>query len=362
MFNKFTLNIFLILALIVFLGWLFSDIVIYFVISIILATILRPLTERISQIQIFRVRFPRVLAVLLSFLVFVSVIGLFVLLFVPLVSEQVQIIINIDFDRLTETILIPVKAVEDYLIQYRIIEGEQGFLDNIRETIISLVRSLDFSEILNFIFSFTGNLFVTVLAVSFITFFLAYQKGLLRDLFLAMIPNQYFELTISALNKIDKLLTNYLLGLLSQMFAVFTIAALGLTIAGVKYAVTIAVFAAIVNLIPYIGPLLGALFGIIVGLSTLSFANFGNEYWILILKIVSVFAAVQMTDNIIFQPVIFSKSVKAHPLEIFVVIFAGAALAGPVGMIAAIPVYTILRVTVVELWKGYQSYSIFKKH
>ena len=361
MLNKFTLNIFLILALVILLGWLFSNIVIYFVVSIILATILRPLTERISQIQIFRVRFPRALAVLLSFLVFVSVIGLFVLLFVPLVSEQVQIIVNIDFDRLTETILIPVKAVEDYLIQYRIIEGEQGFLDNIRETIISLVRSLDFSEILNFIFSFTGNLFVTVLAVSFITFFLAYQKGLLRDLFLAMIPNQYFELTISALNKIDKLLTNYLLGLLSQMFAVFTIAALGLTIVGVKYAVTIAVFAAIVNLIPYIGPLLGASFGIIVGLSTLSFANFGNEYWILILKIVSVFAVVQITDNIIFQPVIFSKSVKAHPLEIFVVIFAGAALAGPVGMIAAIPVYTILRVTVVELWKGYQSYSIFKK-
>ena len=124
-----------------------------------------------------------------------------------------------------------------------------------------MVRSLDFSEILNFIFSFTGNLFVTVLAVSFITFFLAYEKGLLRNLLLAMIPNRYFELTISALNKIDKLLTNYLLGLLSQMFAVFTIAVLGLTVVGVKYAVTIAVFAAIVNLIPYIGPLLAHYLG-----------------------------------------------------------------------------------------------------
>jgi predicted PurR-regulated permease PerM len=65
-------------------------------------------------------------------------------------------------------------------------------------------------------------------------------------------------------------------------------------------------------------------------------------------------------DNIVLQPLIFSKSVKAHPLEIFIIIFAGATLAGIPGMIAAIPVYTILRVSAVELYAGYKQYHIFR--
>ena len=95
----------------------------------------------------------------------------------------------------------------------------------------------------------------------------------------------------------------------------------------------------------------------------------GSEYLFLVLKVVSVFATVQLVDNLVLQPVIFSKSVKAHPLEIFIIIFAGATLGksisggaggGIVGMIAAIPTYTILRVSAMELYTGYRKYSIFK--
>ena len=69
---------------------------------------------------------------------------------------------------------------------------------------------------------------------------------------------------------------------------------------------------------------------------------------------------VQVTDNVLLQPLIFSKSVKAHPLEIFVIIFAGAKIAGIPGMIFAIPVYTIFRVSILEFFNGYKSYKIFK--
>ena len=80
----------------------------------------------------------------------------------------------------------------------------------------------------------------------------------------------------------------------------------------------------------------------------------------MVLKIFAVFAIVQLNDNLVFQPVIFSKSVKAHPLEIFIIIFVGATLGGVIGMIAAIPVYTIVRVSVVEFSIGYKQYQIFK--
>ena len=175
-----------------------------------------------------------------------------------------------------------------------------------------------------------------------------------------MIPNKYFEVSIAALNKIEKLLTNYLLGLSIQVFVIFSLASIGLTLMGVRYSLTIALFAALANLIPYAGPLLGSVFGIIVGLSTSSDLVTTNDYVFLIVKIVSVFSIIQLTDNIVLQPVIFSKSVKVHPLEIFVIIFAGASLAGIPGMIAAIPTYTIIRVSVVELRRGYKQYSIFR--
>jgi predicted PurR-regulated permease PerM len=175
-----------------------------------------------------------------------------------------------------------------------------------------------------------------------------------------VVPNQYFELFISAIHKIEHLLSNYLIGLLLQMMAIFSIAGLGLSIFGVKYALTIAIFAALANLIPYLGPMLGAVFGIIIGLTSHGHFGFDQLSVVLVLKIVSVFAVVQAADNILLQPLIFSKSVKAHPLEIFVVIFAAASLAGIPGMIAAIPVYTIIRVSVVEIQSGFKSYKIFK--
>jgi predicted PurR-regulated permease PerM len=143
------------------------------------------------------------------------------------------------------------------------------------------------------------------------------------------------------------------------MTSIFSLAAIGLTLLNIEYALTIAMFAAVANLIPYAGPMLGAIFGLLVGLSTGDFQG-SNEVFFFIFRILTVFSFVQLTDNILLQPLIFSKSVKAHPLEIFVVIFAGAKIAGILGMIFAIPVYTIFRVSIMEFFKGYREYRIFK--
>jgi predicted PurR-regulated permease PerM len=205
----------------------------------------------------------------------------------------------------------------------------------------------------------TSSLFIGLLAIAFISFFLLLENGLLRRNLMNLIPNPYFELSVATFTKVEKLLSNYLSGLLIQMLTIFSFASLGLSLLGVEYSLTIALFAAVANLIPYAGPILGASFGIIVGISTGNFeTNIELNY--LIFKILSVFAIVQVIDNILVQPLIFSKSVKAHPLEIFVVIFVGAKIGGIVGMIFAIPVYTIFRVSVIEFFNGYKSYRIFK--
>jgi predicted PurR-regulated permease PerM len=116
-----------------------------------------------------------------------------------------------------------------------------------------------------------------------------------------------------------------------------------LSIFGIKNALIIAFFAALMNLIPYLGPIFGAAFAVLITISSNLNLSFYSEILPLIITVVSIFASMQVIDNYLFQPIIFSKSVMAHPLEIFVVILVGANLGGITGMVLAIPIYTIIR-------------------
>jgi predicted PurR-regulated permease PerM len=352
----------IIVLLVILLGWFFFNILIYFVISFVIATILRPFCNYLSNTQIFNFRVPQVVAVLISFLVLIVCLSLFITLFIPLVTEQVQVLTRLDYNELYLRVTMPLKNLEDFMIRNGYTLGKEGFIvDSLRNSIVSIFDQVDFQTIFNNLISFTGNFLIGLLAVVFITFFLLYEKGIVRKQFIALIPNQYFEISIVAIYKIEKLLSNYLLGLLFQMFAIFSIASFGLSLLGIRYALTIALFAAVSNLIPYAGPVLGAAFGVIVGVSTGDFMMDTSAIWLMVLKILAVFSVVQLTDNLLLQPLIFSKSVKAHPLEIFVIIFVGANLAGILGMIVAIPVYTVIKVSIKELYSGYKKYYIFNR-
>lgn len=354
--------IYLIIVIVLFLlvGWYFSNITLYLIFSLVIAAILRPLTNRINSFHLMGQHVPRWISILLSFSLVITVFFLISLLFIPLISAQIQVISSYDLDYLYEQIQNPVGKIEDLLIQYEIVKSEPGFLImQVRENMITSFSAINFQGIINTVVNTTSSFLIAIMAVSFITFFLLLENGLLRRNIMSLIPNAYFELAVSTFNKVERLLSNYLVGLLIQITCIFSIASIGLTLMDIDYALTIAMFAAVANLIPYAGPILGASFGVIVGLSTGDFSS-SNEIGLMIFKILSVFAVVQITDNVILQPLIFSKSVKAHPLEIFVVIFAGAKIAGILGMIFAIPVYTIIRVSVMEFYIGYREYKIFK--
>lgn len=361
MINKTIITILIIAAVFLFGAWLFYDVFVYMVISLVLATILRPLTNLISRMYIFRIKVSRIIAILLSFSVVIGVISAFMLLFIPLIIDQIDVLSKLDFNAIYSNLSQPIVALEDFLIRNNLIKTDDHNLsETIRASFIDFISNVNIRNILNDVLKLTGGLMVSLIAITFITFFLLYENGLLSRIMISMVPNQYFELFISAIYKIEHLLSNYLIGLSFQMLAIFSIAAIGLSIFGVKYALTIAVFAAVANLIPYLGPSLGAIFGIIIGVSSSNHYNFDEFTLILILKIAAVFGIVQIVDNVLLQPLIFSKSVKAHPLEIFVIIFAAATLAGIPGMIAAVPAYTILRVSIMEIRSGFRSYKIFQ--
>ena len=346
--------------------WLFSNIMVYLLISLVLTTILRPVVNSLSRTQLWGIRVPRSVAILFSYLLLLITLGLFVGQFIPLVSDQVELISTLDFDQLYGKVTEPLLRFEEFMRKYELTQREPGYLvGSLKEYVQSALARMDFRQVVSSIVNVTGSVLIGLMAVLFITYFLLQEKGLLRRNFISLIPNPYFEVSIAAIYKIEKLLSNYLIALLLQMFAVFSIASLGLSLLGVKYALTIGVFAAVANLIPYAGPFLGSAFGIIVAISTTQVLPTINDYLWLMLKIVSVFGLVQLIDNLFVQPLVFSKSVKAHPLEIFLVIFAGASVgealgSAVVGMILAVPAYTVVRVSFLEFYKGYSQYKVFR--
>ncbi|MFT5618427.1 MAG: putative PurR-regulated permease PerM, partial [Arenicella sp.] len=300
--NKTSIMVVAMIAIAVYLAWFFSDIVGYVVISLIIASILRTPTNYISQFQIFGLHIPRVFAIGISFSILFGIITLFIFLFAPLVATQFKAIESIDVEKkMTEIKMTMAKAraekqssflteAEDLMQNYSIIKKDSNsMIEAIRTGYMLKKKDLaDFrvGSVVSNLLTFTSSFFITLIAVLFITFFFLYEKGSIRKYILSLIPNRYFEVTIVAVTKVEKLLANYLLGIFLQMISIFSIASFGLILLDVEYAVTIAAFAAVVNLIPFLGPLLGSLFGIIVSLSTMQPLD---DAFVLIAKVAVVF-------------------------------------------------------------------------
>jgi predicted PurR-regulated permease PerM len=141
----------------------------------------------------------------------------------------------------------------------------------------------------------------------------------------------------------SEMLSRYFGGLLTQVAAFSITVSIILWILGVDNALLIGAFGGIFNIIPYIGPILGMVFGLFLTLSSHLDLDFAMMLPLL-LKVAVAFGATQFIDNNFVGPMIFSKSVQAHPLEIFIVTLVAAKIGGVVGMVVGIPVYTVLRV------------------
>ena len=150
-------------------------------------------------------------------------------------------------------------------------------------------------------------------------------------------PLDFEGQTREAVSITSELLIRYFIGILLQTTIITVFVSVFLTILGVKNALLIGFFAGFMNIIPYLGPIFGASFGLLITISSNLNEPFYSVLFPIIIKVMIVFAIIQLIDNIILQPNIFSKSVKAHPLEIFIVVLIAGKLGGILGMVLAIP-------------------------
>lgn len=354
------LKYFFLTALIIgggYLLWYFRSIVIFVFISAVVSLVTRPIFEMYRKIHSRYVYTSKSVAAFLTVLTLWIFIILFFRFTVPLIAAEIQFFSSVDIPMALEK---AGRLLSDALAPLRSSEIGQSVIQSIEEQFeLVLLTLLDIERARQFFTSiagFFGGVFIAAFSITFITFFFLKEEGLLVGGILVFVPARHEPAIRHALLSIRYLLRRYFVGILMQTTLMGTIVTTGLSIIGIgfNHAVIIGLFSGLMNIIPYLGPLIGAFFGISVGtlvylqlpleLSFLSF--FGG--------MLLVYLTAQFIDNMFFQPMIFSNSVKAHPLEIFIVILAAGYLSGILGMFLAIPVYTIVRVIAHEFFDKYE--------
>ena len=328
----------------VLLLWYFRDIVTYIVIAAVLSLMLSPVKRFFKNLGIGKIKLGDTLSSLITIIGFILIISAFISLFIPLILDQARIISSINYQDIDTNLAEPISKLNDFAAKYRISTNETPFVEGVIFKARNLLGSENVINFFNSILGFTGNFLITAFSVIFILFFFLRDEELFGSLLRAASPDQYDSQVSNILTKANYYLKRYFLGILLQISLVTIIITVGMLILGIENALLIGFFAGIVNLIPYVGPFIGALFGLYVGITTNLDLDFYAQTLPLGGGILVVFLISQATDNILLQPLIHSNTVKAHPLEIFVVILIAAKLGGALGMIIAIPTYTVLRV------------------
>lgn len=351
-----TKNLLLVLGslFILFLIWYFSNIVTYILISVVLSFIGRPLVRWLTGIRYRRFKIPVGLAAFITLLVLWIGFITFFRFMIPLLISELETLSNVDFTKVLDSVEEPVLRVMNFLHKDPVHIAEKNFLDVVTE---SLGAQIDFSKVSNWfalVAGTVGSFLIAFFSVSFITFFFLKESNMFRDFIILLVPRSAEEKVAHILDSISFLLRRYFFGLLSEVFMVMLLVTIGLTIVGIEFnhAVVIGLFCGVLNVIPYLGPWMGALLGLLIGAALHISPDFMGETLPILGWMALVFATVQVADNVLFQPLIYSSNVKAHPLEIFLVILTAGSLAGILGMILAIPVYTILRVIAKEFFEN----------
>ena len=342
-------NIFILigLALLAYFLWYIREIIAYVAIAVVVALICRPLVNLIKQAKIGNWSVPSSLAAIVSLVVFLGVIIGIVLAFVPMVAAQMKELSSIEVKQIITALEQPLNDFSQFLARYQI-NPESLKIDELKQKMATYINPNTLSQVFSGVSGWFSNLFVGGFAIIFIAFFMLKEANLINRMILGATPDKYIEEAKEVMGTSKKLLSRYFIGLMVQV-AVFTgLITLGMSLLGMKNALLIGFFAGLVNLIPYLGPFIGAAFALAISVSSNLDLDFYSELSPKLVLVVVIFAVTQMIDNFVAHPLIFSKSVKMHPLEVFLVVLIAGTIAGIPGMVLAIPFYTLFRVIAKE--------------
>jgi len=347
------------LAIILAFCFLFKNVLVYIITAFVVSLIGRPIMHLLRKIRIKKHSLPDWLLAVLTITLILAFLAMIVTQMIPLVSSIIKDASAIQNSSYFESN--PIDKLNVWLIGLFPNLGRD--FDITAVLLTNLKGVVDFgkvSGIVGSVASMVTSTFVALFSVVFISFFFLKDDTLFERIICALVPDRHEANVGKTLNDIKQLLSRYFAGLVIEMLGVAVIDFLGLWLIArlnFSYAIGIAFIAGLLNVIPYVGPLIGEFIGVVFGivLKLGTGAGLDVNIWIFALIILAIMLTAQLIDNFIYQPLIYSTSIKAHPLEIFIVLLMAGHIGGAVGMLVAIPAYTVVRVVAIRFFYRYKA-------
>ena len=342
---------------VLFVLWYFINLVAYILIAVILSLIGKPVVTLISKIRIGKKHIPDWIGAMITIAGMWLALGGALFLLVPFIGSQAKKFSQVDRQAILQSLQQPIDEVVMWLERYEIrFENNQTLEQYINSQVVEAFNLSNFSNIFGTVFPLLEELIIGIFSISFITFFFLRDNTLFYKSVLTITPERYEDQVKEIIRDTRELLTRYFVGIAIQLLLVMICITTGCLILGLNFqiSITIGFAAGLFNIIPYVGPLLSAAFGIMLVFAENINQDFYLETLPLIYKLIAVYSITKVLDDFVFQPYIFSNRVKAHPLELFLVILVAGNLAGLIGMILAIPFYTFIRIIAKQFFSNFK--------
>jgi predicted PurR-regulated permease PerM len=309
------------LGMIIIVG---KDIITPLVMAFFLSIMMLPLYRFLIKKKI-----PETLAICISLLLMIVVLGLLVWFFSSQISQLVS-----DFPQIKRNVQAHVNSLG------RWIESSTGFSTAQQTKLINDQNE----KVMNYLggmaggaaSSVTGILVFIGLLPIYIFLMLFYKNLLLRFVFLWFPADNHSKLE-DVMRETEVIIKSYLVGLLIQITYITVLLGAILFFFGIKHAILIGAIFAILNLIPYVGALVGNLIGVLLTVSS-------TQEVTPIFIVLGTIAFVQFLDNNILMPRIVGSKVKINALATIVGVIVAGALAGVSGMFLSLPVIAVLKI------------------
>lgn len=340
------------IAIIAALCWYFRSVLAYILIAVVVSLVAKPLMGLLQKIRIKGRKAPDWILAALSLILVLGILLSIVATLIPIVGNIVKDISLANIENSVRSLSVPLSEFNEFL---RTMVPSLGEDFKIEVTVIQEVQKLFnpaiFSSVIGSAASFLTSFGIGLFSVVFIGFFFIKDDGLFTEIVCALVPDKHEATTEKAISDIGHLLSRYFIGVMLEVTGVALINFIGLAFIaklGFSAALGIAFMTGIFNIIPYVGPLLGGALGTVLGLtlkySSASPIGLDVNFWVFTAILIAIFCFTQLVDNFLYQPLIYSTSIKAKPLEIFIVLLIVGHIGGPLAMIVAIPCYTVVRV------------------
>ena len=339
-------------AAILALCWFFRNIIAYILAAVVVSLIAKPLVMSLKRVEIKGRHAPDWLLSVVSLTLVLGCFFALAYVIVPIAGGILQNISLGSIDTALKGLAGPLSEFNSFLSGRFPGLGEDFRIEvTVLQELQNLLNISQFSSLIGSAASLFTSIAIGLFSVVFIGFFFIKDDGLFTKIICALVPDKHEATTERAISDIGHLLSRYFIGVLLEVLGVALINFIGLSLIarlGVNAALGIAFITGIFNVIPYVGPLMGGVFGTILGL-TLKFSSvtpigLDVNFWAFTAILVAIFCFTQLVDNFVYQPLIYSTSIKSTPLEIFIVLLIVGHLGGPLAMIIAIPMYTVARV------------------